>query len=239
MSGKQVPLAKVALDSGVYRMARVSNIEKGRWYIGVFCKGCKKKVCLLEDKFEGADPHLFIGEGQISTPCPFCYTDVNYSTAEITSFQADEHIKATRYPRVNPSNMARQPLAKKYPSVKPSFGPGFLEDRPHAAAIIARCIALWSDVEAEMARLLATLLQANTEPVVAVFLSIQSSRAQSDALNAAAEVVLNESDYELFGAIMSVARSVEKDRNDLAHGQYGGSDQDKSCKGQSICLRKI
>lgn len=227
MAEKQFPLGKVSLDSGVYRLARVRSVQKGRWYIGVFCKGCGKKICILEDRFEGADPNLFVGEGQISTPCPSCFVDLNYYAPEITSFQADEEIKSRRYPRASPSNMGRQPLINKYPTVKPSFGPGFLEDRPQAAAIIARCIALWSDVESELARLLATLLQANTEPVVAVFLSIQNSRAQSDALNAAAEVVLNEEDYELFGAIMSVARAVERERNNLAHGRYGGSDQIK------------
>ena len=120
--------------------------------------------------------------------------------------------------------MPRQPLMKRYPDVIPTFGPGFLEDRPEAAAIIARCIALWSEVESELARLLAIILGANTEAAIAVFLSIQSSRAQSEALHAAARVVLNERDYELFTALMTMAYSVEKDRNALAHGRFGGSD---------------
>lgn len=216
---------KVLLPKGdVFRLTLGPNVEKGKWYIGVFCKGCEKPIYLLDDTGNGRYPKLFVGEGHITTPCPRCYTDVKYAATDLISMKAEETI-LRRMPRREPSNMARQPLYKKYPRVKPTFGPGFLERRPEAGALIARCIALWSDVEAELARLLATLLHANTEPAIAVFLAIQSSRAQTAVLDAAAKVVLNEKDYELFGALMIITSSVEKERNALAHGRYGGSDQ--------------
>jgi hypothetical protein len=119
--------------------------------------------------------------------------------------------------------MPRQPLTKKYPNVRPTFGPGFLEDRPKAAALVARCIALWTEVEREEARLLATMLRANTEPAIALFLTLQSSRIQLAVLEAVAGVVLNEADYDLFSALMKYRESVEKERNALAHGCFGGS----------------
>src|SRR5262249_5914149 len=55
----------------------------------------------------------------------------------------------------------------------------------------------------------------------AVFGSLRSSRAQYDALNAAAETVLDERDFELFSAHMVRRGSLEKERNDLAHGCFG------------------
>jgi len=139
------------------------------------------------------------------------------------SYQADEDIDWDRPTRVEPSNMPRQPLTKKYPNVRPTFGPGFLEDRPKAAALVARCIALWTEVENEEARLLATMLRANTEPAIALFLALQSSRTQSAVLEAVADVVLNDPDHMLFEALMKYRESVEKERNSLAHGSFGGS----------------
>ena len=123
--------------------------------------------------------------------------------------------------------MPRQPIASKYPNVRASFGPGFLEDRPTAAALVARCVALWTEVEANEARLLATMLQSNTEPAIAMFLVIQNSRLQFAVLEAVAKVVLSEGDggdLELFYALMSYRASVEKERNALVHGRFGGAD---------------
>ena len=42
-------------------------------------------------------------------------------------------------------------------------------------------------------------------------------------LDAVAKVVLNEADYELFSALMKYRESVEKERNALAHGRFGGA----------------
>ncbi len=67
------------------------------------------------------------------------------------------------------------------------------------------------------------MLGANTEPAIALFLTLQSSRIQLAVLEAVAGVVHNEADYELFGALMKYRESVEKERNALAHGCFGGS----------------
>ena len=218
------PLPKILIAKGtVSRLARPPSVTKGEWYLVVLCRSCKRPIYLVPDPYAGADPHRFVGEGHVSTPCQRCHTDERYATQEITAFQADEDLDWGRSTRVKPSNMPRQPLTKKYPNVKPTFGPGFLEDRPKAAALVARCIALWTEVETEEARLLATMLGANTEPAIALFLTLQSSRIQLAVLEAVAGVVLNEADYELFGALMKYRESVEKERNALAHGCFGGS----------------
>ena len=129
----------------------------------------------------------------------------------------------TALPRRKPSNGSRKPLFQEYPKAKPSFGPRFLEDRPECAVIVARCVSLWSYIETELALLLASILKINTEQALAVFLAIQNSRTQQSVLRAAAEVGLSEPNYELLGAILNITASIEKERNDLVHGLFGGS----------------
>ena len=53
--------------------------------------------------------------------------------------------------------MPRQPLSTKGPDVGFSLGPGFLEQRPAATALIGECIALWTEVELQAAVLLAVM----------------------------------------------------------------------------------
>src|SRR5690606_13454720 len=102
-------------------------------------------------------------------------------------------------------------------------GVGYIEDRPAAAAIVGRVITSWADLEVQSARLLAELMGTNVPAAAAVFASLRSSRAQFDALNAAATAVLDKPDYELFAAHMMRRSGLEKERNDLAHGCFGVS----------------
>ncbi|MFB9263470.1 hypothetical protein ACFFWD_09845 [Bradyrhizobium erythrophlei] len=212
----------------ISRLATFPAVKKGQWYYGFNCKGCKEPIYLLT--FEGIPPsNLFVGEGQFSVPCPLCQTDVLYETHEFIPLKARRDIPSPHQStkRIEPSNMARQPLKRKYPKVKPTFGPGHLEDRPAAAALVARCVSLWTDIEVQQAHLLAKILHANTEPAIAMFLAISNSRTQFDVLNAAARVVLNELDYELFGALMNIRNGLEKERNHLVHGVYGAAQEIK------------
>jgi hypothetical protein len=110
-----------------------------------------------------------------------------------------------------------------YPKARATFGVGYIEDRPQAAAIVARIITAWADIEVECARLLAELIETNIPAAAAVFGSLRSSRAQYDALDAAAKTVLYDKDYELFSAHMARRSSLEKERNDLTHGCFGVS----------------
>jgi hypothetical protein len=103
------------------------------------------------------------------------------------------------------------------------MGVGYIEDRPKAAALVGRIITSWADVEVQATRLLAELMGVNIPQVAAVFGSLRNSRAQSDALSAAAEVVLNENDLLLFQAYIARKAALEKERNDLAHGCFGVS----------------
>ena len=116
--------------------------------------------------------------------------------------------------------MSRQPLIRKYPNSHFVVGPGALEDRPKAAARIAECISGWTEVELQVARLLATLLGANTRPTIALYLSLANERAKRDALNAIVQFTLSAAEQELFAAILGAKASVGKKRHDLAHGLF-------------------
>ena len=218
---------KIRLKGGRrYRIGRPPNIHKGQWYWVVACKGCGQTIYLLEDKSGGTLELAFVGGGLIASPCQDCVTDELYDLSELKSIEAETDIRF-RPPRPEMSNMPRQPVYKRYPKVKPSFDGKSLEDRPEAAGLIAQCIALWTDAESGLARLLATMLKVNAEPAIALFLTLQSGRLQFEALNAVAGVVLTETDHELFSAMMNFRKSVEKERNHLAHGRYGISPQIK------------
>lgn len=117
--------------------------------------------------------------------------------------------------------MARQPISTRHPNTGLSLGPGFLESRPQAALIIAECITVWTDVEIQIARLLAAMLHANSEPAIALYLSLANERAKRDALAAIADYVFSEADRTLFDSIMKAKDSLAKERNDLAHGLFG------------------
>jgi hypothetical protein len=85
--------------------------------------------------------------------------------------------------------MARQPINSRLPSTGFALGPGTLAERPRAAAIIAQCITEWTEVELQTARLLAAMLNADSQPAIALYLSLANARAKREALDAIANMV--------------------------------------------------
>jgi hypothetical protein len=79
----------------------------------------------------------------------------------------------------------------------------------------------WPVVESEMALLLGQLLGINSEAALAVFETLRRSTAQRDAISAAAVIVLDSKDLELLTAMLDVHKSIEAERNSLAHGHFG------------------
>jgi hypothetical protein len=214
----------VLLPKGrVSRVAFFNSVTKGEWYIGVKCKGCAEPILIFSDSFKGAPGPRFCGEGQISAPCYDCGHDDQYAANDFQPMRAEKDVSSYMDKRPLPSNSPRQPLRMKYPKAFTTFGIGALEHRPECAQVIARCITYWTYVETELARLLAQILKANTDPAVAMFLSLRNARAKRDAINAAAQFTLEEKDYDLFLALMQYKDAVESARNDLAHGVFGVS----------------
>jgi len=213
-------------DKGISRLASQNKIEKGKWYFGFICKECGAKIFSLDDPTQGsAKPPIAIGAGKFSVPCRTCGNDkLIYETSDLVPVQADSDQEASpALPRKTPSGKARQKLSNRYPKAKATFGLRFIEDRPECAVIFARCVVNWSYIENQTALLLATILKINTEPALAMFLAMQSSRTQIDVLTAAAQTALSPDDFTLFQAIMNIRRTMEGARNHLVHGIIGGS----------------
>ena len=62
--------------------------------------------------------------------------------------------------------MPRQKLPKKYHDGQWNLGPDALSGRPEHAAIIGRCIALWTDAEVQMSVLLSNLMNADEDTAI-------------------------------------------------------------------------
>ena len=207
----------------IYRIYPRDPVIAGNWYYVVACSGCCKPLYLLDDPSRGQNPVSFAGNGNISVPCRRCTHEGDYPAASMKTAKATESLPGTYPKRVKVSKSSRKPLAKHFPKAFATFGVGYVEDRSEAASIIARIITAWADVEVQCARLLAELMGTNIPATAAVFGSLRSGRAQHDAMNAAAKAVLDAVDYELFSAHMARRSSLEKERNDLAHGCFGVS----------------
>ena len=63
--------------------------------------------------------------------------------------------------------------------------------------------------------------KANTEAAIAVYLILRRGSARSDAIMAAAKAMLDKKDQELISAVLTVHKSVEAERNSLAHSCWG------------------
>jgi hypothetical protein len=206
-----------------YRLYRRDGVNQGDWYHALICTGCGEKIYVLDDPSKGEKAIQVVGDGQLSVPCVRCGHDDVYSISELHTVQSAESLSSTYPERVNISKSSRKPIKKSYPNAKVTMGVGYIEDRPKAAALVGRIITSWADIEVQSARLLAELMGTNIPQAAAVFGSLRNSRAQADALTAAAEVVLDEKDLLLFQAHVARKASLEKERNDLAHGCFGVS----------------
>jgi hypothetical protein len=121
--------------------------------------------------------------------------------------------------------MPRKPFLGFYqPGMDYAIGPDAIAKRPELAALVGRCIAIWSDVELQMALSLGAILKTNSDAAVALFLAIKTSKTQRDALSVVARLLLRGNDLDAFEALLAVYGGLEKQRNALAHGLFGVSD---------------
>ncbi|WP_234732160.1 hypothetical protein [Acidocella facilis] len=117
--------------------------------------------------------------------------------------------------------MPRQPLPKNLRKEGYAIASLGMDGRPEIASLVGQCLMHWPNIELQMALLLGILLDATNEAAVAVYLSLRASRAQRDTINAAANIVLKGEVLELYRAIIAFQKSIEAQRNDLAHGCFG------------------
>lgn len=214
-------MVQLEFPAGLYNLARPTPMKKGDWAWGVDCKNCGSHIFCLKDGSNGRGDPSFTGEGDLAIPCRTCFTDSTYKPADLRLFLLDTDIPDKQ--ELKPSGVFRRPRSEAYPDARIVFGPGFLHDRPEAAAQIGRCIGLWAEVEASCAGLITNFLGARSGPATAMFLAIRNSRTQLEALVAAAEVSLEPEMLRLFRALLAVKYELEEERNRLAHGHFGGA----------------
>lgn len=122
--------------------------------------------------------------------------------------------------------MGRQPYLPTYAKKPYAVGALILKDSPRFCEAIGKCIAIWTQVDNEMGCLLGILLGANSDATIEVFLSLRRASSQRDALAAAALHTLQGDELAACNAILAVYKSLERQRNDLAHGCYGTCPED-------------
>jgi hypothetical protein len=101
------------------------------------------------------------------------------------------------------------------------IGTRALDQRPELFALVGRCLIAWPHIEAEMALLLGQLLGASNTAAMAVFQALRRSSAQRDAISEAGKASLDRRDQELLTAVLAVHKTIEAERNALAHGHLG------------------
>jgi len=117
--------------------------------------------------------------------------------------------------------MPRQPFLPKYEGTGYFIGARVLDTHPHIAVPIAKCITMWTWAESDMGCLFAQLLGTQSEATMEVFLNLRRASKQREALNLAAKYALSGEDKLVFDALMIIYKSLEAQRNDLAHGCFG------------------
>jgi hypothetical protein len=121
-----------------------------------------------------------------------------------------------------------QPLSRVSPNaliVIGNAGDRALERHPALAAVALEAIASWSNVEAFLLRLFIQLLGGNESLAASVYLSLEGQSAKASAIKAAAANALATRVQELhvLEAVLSIAKTNEKERNKLAHWVWGDS----------------
>jgi hypothetical protein len=124
--------------------------------------------------------------------------------------------------------MPRQPFLPTFAKLRYSIGALMLKERPDFCAALGKCVAVWTYVDNEMGNLFSILLGTESEAALEVFLSLRRSSTQREALEAAAMHSLAGDDHAAFKALMAIYKSLESQRNDLAHGCFGICTDDPS-----------
>jgi hypothetical protein len=111
-----------------------------------------------------------------------------------------------------------QPLSRVKLGANVRQRPSILDHLPaEYAQTIAAIFSYSSLIEYRLSLLLVRILGADAAPAIAMFSTLIPQHSQLRALDAAAKAALDEKEYDVFKATMSVTTSVQTPRNQLAH----------------------
>ena len=114
--------------------------------------------------------------------------------------------------------MTRQPYLPTFQHLNYSIGALVTKERPALCEAVGKIIALWSHVDNEIGCLFGLLLGTESDAALHVFLSLRRSSSQREAIGVAADLSITGKELLACQAIMLVYKSLEAQRNDLAHG---------------------
>jgi hypothetical protein len=111
-----------------------------------------------------------------------------------------------------------QPLSRVKPGATVRQRPRVLDYLPPKyAQLVAGIFSNWSLIEYRLSTLLVRILGADAEPALAMYATLDAQHLKLGAIEAAAKAALEENEYDIFKATMSMTRSVQTPRNQLAH----------------------
>lgn len=121
--------------------------------------------------------------------------------------------------------MPPQPLSSMRRDAMVNIDPISLRIYPDLARKIADVIATWSQIECNLGVILARMLGAGVRSSMAMYLALNSSSAQTAALEAAAKISLSPERLELFSALCVLVKRASGHRNRMAHNLWGTSNE--------------
>lgn len=116
------------------------------------------------------------------------------------------------------------PLSKVKPIKSMKFDNTALTLRPVLAINIGNTLAEWARLDAVIGSVFTRLMDAE-EKGPAIYGALISGNAQEQALDAVANLMLDKDHLDLFNAIKSITKRPRDQRNNLAHGSWGYSDE--------------
>lgn len=122
--------------------------------------------------------------------------------------------------------MPRQPYLPNFAHLDYAVGADVLSNHDHLCAAIGKCIALWSGVENEVGNLFGILMGVNSAATLELFLLLRRTSNQIEALTTMSKHALSDKDQKLFDILIKKYKSLESERNSLAHGCFGVASND-------------
>lgn len=119
--------------------------------------------------------------------------------------------------------MPPQPLSSIRRDAIAIGDPSVLHRYPAIAVRLGEVIATWARIESTLGYILAIMLKSGVHASMAMYAAILNSRIQLDALEAVARVTLSQSDFEIFGAVITLVKRAGAKRHRLAHWNWGYS----------------
>ena len=117
--------------------------------------------------------------------------------------------------------MGRKPYDPQYSKFPYSIGHNSLMKRSEFAQLVGECISMWSHFEHEVGTVFGLLIGVQSVAALEIFVSLRRSSNQRETLLIAAKRKLAGEMIKAFQAFLLIYKSVESERNALAHGCFG------------------